>query len=112
MKKKTTTSKRTPAGDRSAEWTFLTNHSHVLLCLVADPDATLREVAGQIGITERAVQMIVADLVDAGILIREREGRRNHYSVDPGQPLRHPVEAHRRVRDLIRMVHGPRRRSQ
>ncbi|MCS6772148.1 MAG: winged helix-turn-helix domain-containing protein [Kiritimatiellae bacterium] len=89
---------------RPHEWTFLTNHSHVLLCLAQQPDMVLREVAERVGITERAVQNIVADLIEAGVLIRERVGRRNHYRIDPRRPLRHPIEAHRTVADLLRLV--------
>lgn len=90
--------------DTNASWTYLTNHSHVLICLAEDPTSRLRDVAQRIGITERAVQMIVADLENAGVLKRHRQGRRNHYEIRPDQPLRHPVEGHRSVRDLLRMV--------
>ncbi|HRP63047.1 MAG TPA: winged helix-turn-helix domain-containing protein [Phycisphaerales bacterium] len=98
--------KTATAHEYPAEWTFLTNHSHVLLCLAADGGLTLREVAAKVSITERAVQKIVADLVETGVIVRERAGRRNRYRINADQPLRHPVESHRRVRDLIRMVHG------
>lgn len=87
-----------------ATWTFLTNHAHVLLCLAQQPDITLRQVAGLVGITERAVQRIVSDLQDAGVLHIERTGRRNHYTVDDLQPLRHPIEAHRNVHDLLSLL--------
>ncbi|MEM9883300.1 MAG: helix-turn-helix domain-containing protein [Planctomycetota bacterium] len=87
-------------------WTFLSNHSHVLLLLAAEPDLRLRDLAERIGITERAVQKIVADLEAGGVVTRQRDGRRNHYLVHRGRPLRHPVEAHRTVADLIDMVHG------
>jgi predicted transcriptional regulator len=82
-------------------WTFLTNHSHVLICLDVSPQATLREVATSVGITERAVQRIVADLEAEGILIREKLGRRNQYRIEKGSPLRHPVEGHQTVRELL-----------
>ncbi len=88
-------------------FTFLTNHSHVLLLLAAEPDLRLRDVALRVGITERAVQNIVADLEAAAVLTRQRDGRRNRYVVHREQPLRHPVEAHRTVADLIAMVHTP-----
>ena len=90
--------------DSGQSWTYLTNHSHVLICLEEDPTTRLRDVAQRIGITERAVQMIVTDLENAGVLIRHREGRRNRYEILPDKPLRHPVEAHRSVRDLLDMV--------
>jgi len=87
-----------------AEWTFLTNHSHVLICLARDPQTRLRDVAEQVGITERAVQKIVQDLESAGVVERQRHGRRNHYRIHADRPLRHPVEAHCQVSDLLAMV--------
>ncbi|NVJ13115.1 MarR family transcriptional regulator [Myxococcus sp. AM010] len=87
-------------------WTFLTNHAHVLLCIAADPEVRLRDVASRVGITERAVQRIVSDLEEGGYLQREREGRRNHYTVRADLPLRHPVERHRTVASLIALVEG------
>ncbi len=92
------------ADESGATWTYLTNHSHVLICLTEDPNSRLRDVAQRIGITERAVQMIVSDLEQAGVLQRHREGRRNRYEIKPDKPLRHPVEGHRTVRDLLEMV--------
>ena len=85
-------------------WTFLTNHTHVLVCLARDPAATLRGVAEQVGITERAVQRIVGDLVDAGCLVRRREGRRNAYELVLTTPLRHPLEHGTRVQDLLALL--------
>jgi DNA-binding MarR family transcriptional regulator len=85
-------------------WTFLTNHAHVLLCIAEDPEVRLRDVALRVGITERAVQRIVSELEEAGYLQREREGRRNRYTVAREQPLRHPIERHRRVSALIALV--------
>ncbi len=85
-------------------WTFLTNHARVLLRLAEEPDARLREVAERIGITERAVQRIVTDLEDAGIVTRTREGRRNTYTIDEAAPLRHPADAPITVSDLLRLA--------
>jgi len=85
-------------------WTFLTNHARVLLCLADDPDLRLRAAAERIGITERAVQRIVTDLEEAGILTRVREGRRNRYEINPSERLRHPNEAHCTVGDLLALV--------
>lgn len=82
-------------------WTFLTNHAHVLLCLAEAPELRLREVAEHVGITERAVQRIVTDLEEAGIVTRSREGRRNHYAINEAMHLRHPNEAHCTVSDLL-----------
>lgn len=90
-----------------AEWTFLTNHGHVLVCLARDPEARLRDVAELVGITERAAQRILADLVDAGYVERERVGRRNRYRVGGEQPLRHPVERHRTIGELLAALAAP-----
>ncbi len=85
-------------------WTFLSNHTHVLVLLARRPDSLLREVAQQVGVTERAVQRIVGDLVDGGYLEVERVGRRNRYRVIDRHPLRHPVEAGTTVRELLRIL--------
>ena len=95
----------TPSAQNGVAWTFLSNHAHVLLCLASDPSLRLRDVAGVVGITERAVQKIVADLEAGGVLSRKREGRRNRYTIRSDVALRHPIEAHCRVGDLLRMVH-------
>jgi hypothetical protein len=87
-------------------WTFLTNHAHVLVCLARSPGLRLREVAQAVGITERAVQRIVADLRREGYLARERRGRRNGHEVCGDRPLRHPLESGRTIGDLLAAV-GP-----
>lgn len=92
-----------------AGWTFLSNHTHVLVCLAADPEQTLRDVAGKVGITERAVQRIVSELESGGVLRRERDGRRNRYELDLDARLRHPLEQHCRIGDLLALVLGGRR---
>ncbi len=88
----------------SRSWTFLSNHAHVLVCLALDPDARLRDVALSVGITERAVQKIVSDLEEAGVIVRERTGRRNSYRLDLDAPLRHALESHRTVGTLLSLV--------
>jgi DNA-binding transcriptional ArsR family regulator len=88
------------------QWTLLTNHGRVLLIIAADPDVRLRDVAASVGITERSVQMIVADLEEAGYLTRERRGRRNHYSVNSSKSFRHPHEADHRVGELLDVFTG------
>lgn len=88
-------------------WTFLSNHSHVLVSLAAEPDIRVRDVAALVGITERAVQRIVTDLVEAGVLIRLREGRRNHYQIEREVSLRHPIEKHCTVGDLLTLICPP-----
>lgn len=99
---------RTPASDSKSAarpaWTFLSNHAHVLLLIARDPEIRLRDVAASVGITERAVQRIVADLEADRYLERERTGRRNRYQVHRDMPLRHPIEAHRRIGNLIELV--------
>jgi predicted transcriptional regulator len=82
-------------------WTFLTNHAHVLLCLSRGESLTARELGLRIGITERAVQVILADLTDSGYLKKKKEGRRNLYTVNAKGRLRHPLEAHHTVGQLI-----------
>ena len=91
-------------GDSMYTWTFFSHYAHVLVCLAKDPSARLRDVAEQVGITERATQRIVGHLEDAGVLTKERHGRRNRYKIDLEQPLRHPLEAHRTIGDMLQMV--------
>ena len=72
-------------------WLFLTNHAHVLLCIARDPQARTRDIADQVGITERATQRILADLVAEGYVTRAKIGRRNRYTVNRRGHLRHPI---------------------
>jgi predicted transcriptional regulator len=95
-----------PAATEKPGWTFLTNHAHVLLLLSQHPSMVLREVAVKTGITERAVQRIITDLELDGFLERERIGRQNRYKIKPQLALRHPIESHRSVGDLIDMIVG------
>ena len=85
-------------------WTFLSNHAHVLLCIWRNADTRLRDIAVDVGITERAVQRIVVELEEVGVLEREKRGRRNHYLLHGDIPLRHPLEDHRTVGDLLRLL--------
>jgi hypothetical protein len=96
-----------PGADARA-WTFLTNHALVLLCLAADPAALMKDVAARVGITERGVQRIVAELATAGFLAVKRVGRRNAYEVRDASSLGHPVVAHRAVRHLLDLGLGGR----
>ena len=82
-----------------AQWSFLTNHAHVLLCIAHDPASRLRDIADAVGITERAAHRIVAELVDEGYVSRERRGRRNFYEVHPEQRFGHPDLNHPAMRD-------------
>ncbi|MDD4097751.1 MAG: winged helix-turn-helix transcriptional regulator [Lentisphaeria bacterium] len=88
----------------AAQWTFLTNHAHVLLCIAKNPDFRLRDIADFVGITERAVHRIVTDLTEAGFIDVKRDGRCNVYVMHPEKNLRHPIEAHRQVSDLIQLI--------
>jgi predicted ArsR family transcriptional regulator len=88
------------------EWTFLSNHANVLICIAQEPEIRLREVADRVGITERAVQRIVADLEEAGYLSRTRRGRRNHYELHANRPLRHLIVAHRDLSLLLYLILG------
>lgn len=90
-----------------AGWTFLTNHGHVLVCIALDPDVLLSEIAERVGIRERAAHRIVTELVDAGYVRRERVGRRNHYTIDPRLPLRHPLEREHIIGELLSAVATP-----
>ena len=82
-------------------WTFFTNHGLVLLAIAQDPRARLRDITARVGITERAVRRIIDDLVEAGYLTRSRAGRRNVYAVHGGKPLRHPMERHQKVSEML-----------
>lgn len=92
--------------DNGSRWTFLTNHAHVILCLARDPTARMRDIAAAVGITERAVQRIIAELEEAGYIEHVRRGRRNAYRVHGQLPLRHPIEQHKRISDFIRLIGG------
>lgn len=81
----------------ASTWTLLSNHGHVLVCLALDPEVRMRDVAEQVGITERAVQLIIRDLQDEGFVVARKVGRRNHYTVVRSQRFRHPLEAHLRI---------------
>ena len=93
-----------PGVEHSTSWTFLSNHAHVLICLHRDPGLRMREIALQVGITERAVQRIVAELVESGFMSVSKDGRRNVYEIHEDLRLRHPVEKHKQISDLLRLV--------
>ena len=87
-----------------AGWTFLSNHGHVLVCLALDPEARLRDMADRVGITERAVQQILTDLVEAGYVTKSKTGRRNSYRVRRAGRFRHPLERRVKVGDFLDLV--------
>jgi DNA-binding MarR family transcriptional regulator len=86
-------------------FTYLSNHTHVLVCLAQEPETRLRDLADMVGITERAVQRIIVELEAANVLERKRDGRRNRYRIHRTARLRHPLEAHCTVGGLLDWVH-------
>jgi DNA-binding IclR family transcriptional regulator len=90
--------------NQSSQWSFLTNHTHILVCLSREPLVTVRNLALQIGITERSVQRILSDLETAGAISRTKEGRRSRYQIDYKFRLRHPLEAHCTLEKLLKTV--------
>ena len=92
------------SGDTSGRWTLLTGHGHVLVEIARSPQARIRDIAAVAGLTERAVQAIVADLEAAGYLTRTRNGRRTIYSVDPDKPFRHPAQEGHRVGPFLALL--------
>jgi DNA-binding MarR family transcriptional regulator len=96
-----------------AEWKFLTNHAHVLLCVAHEPEILLREIADAVGITERAAHRIIAELEEGGYISRERKGRRNFYRFHPDAVMRHPNLQHSllgelTLRELVEPLINPR----
>jgi DNA-binding MarR family transcriptional regulator len=85
-------------------WTFVTNHTQVLLCAANDPDIRTRDIAVQVGITERAAQRIVADLAEAGFLKIERHGRRNRYTIDRTAHMRHRAQLGHEIGELLDLL--------
>jgi Winged helix-turn-helix DNA-binding len=95
----------TPVPDLpSPHWTFLTRHAQVLLCIADDPTMRLRDIGDQVGITERAAHRIIGELIADGYLSRERQGRRNHYTLRPQLPLPDPVARDQKVGDLLALL--------
>ena len=85
-------------------WTFFSNNAHVLICMTHTPQPTTREIAAEVGITERAVQRIVRRLVEAGVLKIGKAGRRNRYELNLDLQLRHPLESHRTIGEFIALI--------
>lgn len=97
-----------PAPIQRPNFTFLTNHAHVLFCLAKDPTMRLRDVAVAVGITERATQRIVAELAEEGYITVHKEGRRNSYRIRDKKRLRHPIESKVSIRELLDLIVTPR----
>jgi DNA-binding MarR family transcriptional regulator len=92
------------AKDAIPRWKFLTNHAQVLVCIAHDPGVLLREISERVGITERAAHRIVAELADAGYITREREGRRNKYTIPTARPLSDRLVRRKNVGDLLAVL--------
>lgn len=88
----------------ATDWSLLSNHGHVLVALFRDPDLRVREIADAVGISDRAVQGILSDLVESGYVERQRHGRRNHYELHPELPMRHPLEDSHQVGELLEVL--------
>ncbi|MGK0187343.1 MAG: putative transcriptional regulator [Verrucomicrobiales bacterium] len=102
--KNLTAKKSTPEADGFSGWTFLTNHTHILVSLARDPAMTVRNLSLQVGVTERSVQRILTDLENSGVITRSKNGRRNQYTVNNEFRLRHPLEADHTLKDLLEAV--------
>jgi len=89
-----------------ANWTFLTNHARVLLCIAHDPGARLRDIAASLGITERSAYGIVTDLAEAGYIVKEKNGRRNRYQIQAHLPLPEPTSRERTVGEILALLAG------
>jgi DNA-binding MarR family transcriptional regulator len=89
------------------QWTFLTNHAHVLLCVAEIPDARVREIAETVGITERATQRILTELEEAGYIEKTRDGRRNRYTLNPDMRMRHPMDQEHHIGELVGLLAKP-----
>jgi MarR family len=88
-------------------WTFLTNHAQVLVCIAHDPGVRLRDIGERVGITERAAHRIVVELADAGYITRERNGRRNRYTINTHFPLPDPIAREQNIGELLAILTGP-----
>lgn len=88
-------------GQEDSSWTFLTNHAQVLLAIAQNPDVRMRDLAEHVGITERAAQRIVVDLVEAGYVKRLRVGRRNNYTINPRVEMRHSAQEGHPIGELL-----------
>jgi predicted transcriptional regulator len=94
------------------DWSFFSNHGLTLLCLARDPDLRIRDVAVEVGVTERAAHRLISDLVEGGYVVRERVGRRNRYQIDHEVAMRHPLVREHWIGELLAVLTGvPARRG-
>ena len=89
-----------------ANWSFLTNHARVLLCIAHDPGARLRDIAASLGITERSAYGIVTELAEAGYVVKQKDGRRNRYQIQAHLPLPEPTSRERTVGEILALLAG------
>ena len=89
-----------------SNWSFLTNHARVLLCIARDPGVRLRDIAATVGVTERTAYGIVTDLAKAGYVVREKDGRRNRYQIQAHLPLPEPTSQERTVGEILALLAG------
>ena len=89
-----------------AEWSFLTNHARVLLCIAHDPGVRLRDIAARVGITERTAYGIVTDLAGAGYVVKQKDGRRNRYQIQAHLPLPEPTGRERTIGEILTLLAG------
>jgi predicted transcriptional regulator len=87
-------------------WSFLTNHARTLLCIADDPGARLRDIGARVGVTERRAHDIVTDLVDAGYVVKDRDGRRNRYRIQEDLPLQDPISRQRTIGEMLDLLVG------
>jgi hypothetical protein len=88
----------------AANWSFLTSHARVLLCIARDPGVRLRDIAASVGITERSAYGIVTDLAEAGYVIKQKDGRRNRYQIQAHLPLPEPTSRERTVGEVLALL--------
>jgi predicted transcriptional regulator len=89
-----------------AEWSFLTNHARVLLCIAHDPGVRLRDIAARTGVTERTAYGIVTDLTEAGYVVKHKDGRRNRYQIQAHLPLPEPDSRERTIGEILALLTG------
>jgi DNA-binding IclR family transcriptional regulator len=90
----------------TANWSFLTSHARVLLCIAHDPGARLRDIAASVGVTERSAYGIVTDLAEAGYIVKQKNGRRNRYQIQAHLPLPEPAAQERTVGEVLTLLAG------
>ena len=90
----------------TANWSFLTSHARVLLCIAHDPGMRLRDIAARLGVTERSAYGIVTDLAEAGYVVKEKNGNRNRYQIQAHLPLPEPTSRERTVGEILALLAG------